>query len=126
MAQPLNHFKERLQIKFDDFSYLGNNISVENSVHKYISVRINKAMPSYCSLRNIWKANVYRLKTKVWLFTATSYQYYYIDAKSGESTRIICTSWMYFKPNVYGRYAIYSGQIRYPMKICTEAQILYQ
>ena len=30
---------------------------------------------------------------------------------------------MYFKPNVHGGYAIYSGQIRYPMKICTEGQI---
>ena len=53
--------KERPQIKMDeeelevvtDFTYLGSNISVENSVHKEISARINKARNSYCSLRNI-------------------------------------------------------------------------
>ena len=48
-----------------DFTYLGSNISVENSVHKYISARINKTRHSYCSLCNIWKSNVYSLKTKV-------------------------------------------------------------
>ena len=126
--------KEHPQIKIDeeefevvtDFTYLGSNISVENSVQKVISARINKARNSYCSLRNIWKSNVYSLKTKVRLFNSTSYQYYYMDAKAGESTKMICTSWMYFKPNVNGGYAIYSGQIRYPMKICTEGHILYQ
>ena len=46
-----------------------------------------------------------------------------MDTKAGESTRIICTSWMYFKRNVYEGYAIYSGQIRYPVKICTEGQL---
>ena len=53
-----------------DFIYLGSNISVENSVQKDISARINKAMNSYCSLRNIWKSNVYSLKTKVRLFNS--------------------------------------------------------
>ena len=49
-----------------DFTYLGSIISVENSVHK----DINKAINSYCSLRNIWKSNVYSLKTKVRLFNS--------------------------------------------------------
>ena len=71
------NLKERPQIKIDDeelevmtdFTYLGSNISVENSVQKDISARINKIRNSYCSLRNIWKSNVYNLKTKVRLFT---------------------------------------------------------
>ena len=46
------------------------NISVENSVQKYISVRINKARNSYCSLRNIWKSNVYSIKTNVRIFNS--------------------------------------------------------
>ena len=70
--------KERPQIKIDeeelevvtDFTYLGSNISVENSVQKDISARINKARNSYCSLCNIWKSNVYSLKTKVRLFNS--------------------------------------------------------
>ena len=98
----------------------GAIISVENSVKKDILARINNANNSCCSLRNMWKSNVYRLKTKLWLFTATSYQYYYMDAKSGESRRMICTSWMYFKPNVNGGSAIYYGKIRYPMRFCLE------
>ena len=72
------NLKERPQIKIDekklevvtDFTYLGSYISVENSVQKDISARINKARNSYCSLRNIWKSNVYRLKTKVRLFNS--------------------------------------------------------
>ena len=72
------NLKERPQIKIDeeehevvtDIIYLGSNISVENSVQKYISARINKARNSYCSLRNIWKSNVYSLKTKVRLFNS--------------------------------------------------------
>ena len=72
------NLKECPQIKIDeeelevvtDFTYLGSNISVENSVQKYISARINKARNSYCSLRNIWKSNVYSLKTKVRLFNS--------------------------------------------------------
>ena len=83
-----------------DFTYMGSNISVENSVQKDISSKLNKARHSYCILRNIWKSNIYSLKCDS--STATSYQYYYMDAKAGESTRMICTSWMYFKPNVYG------------------------
>ena len=54
----------------DDFTYLGSNISAENSVQKDISVRINKARNSYCSLRNIWKSNIYSLKTKLRLFNS--------------------------------------------------------
>ena len=58
------NLKERPQIKIDeeelevvtDFTYLGSNMSVRNSVHKYISDRINKARNSYCSLRNIWNS----------------------------------------------------------------------
>ena len=46
------------------------NISVENSVQKYISARINKAKNSYCSLRNIWKSNVYSRKTNVRIFNS--------------------------------------------------------
>ena len=53
-----------------DFTYIGSNISVENSVQNYISVRINKARNSYCSLHNIWNFNVYSLKTKVRLFNS--------------------------------------------------------
>ena len=56
--------------------------------------------------------------------TATVYQHYY--AKTGELTRMTCTSWMYFNPNVYGGYEIYSGLIRYPLRICTEEQTIYQ
>ena len=52
----------------DDFTYRGSNISAENSVQKYISARINKARNSYCSLRNIWKSNIYSMKTKLRLF----------------------------------------------------------
>ena len=106
------NLKESPQIKIDeeelevvsDFTYLGSNISVENSVQKDISARINKTINSYCSLRNIWKSYVYSLKTKVQLFNSnviSLYSYYYMDAKAGESTIMICTSWMYFKPNVY-------------------------
>ena len=47
-----------------------NNISAENSVQKDISARINKARNSYCSLRNIWKSNIYCLKTKLRLFNS--------------------------------------------------------
>ena len=72
------NLKEPPQIKIDeeelevvtDFTYLGSNISVEKSVQKYISAKINKARNSYCSLRNIWKSNVYSLKTKVRLFNS--------------------------------------------------------
>ena len=53
-----------------DFTYLGSNISVENSVQKDVSDKINKARNSYCSLRNIWKSNVHSLKTKVRLFNS--------------------------------------------------------
>ena len=67
------NFKEHPQIKIDeeelevvtDFTYLCSNNSVENSVEKHISARINNARNSYCSLRNIWKSNVNSLKTKV-------------------------------------------------------------
>ena len=54
----------------DDFTYLGRNNSAENSVQKDISARINKARNSYCSLRNIWKSNIYSLKTKLRLFNS--------------------------------------------------------
>ena len=54
----------------DDFTYLGSNISAKNSVQKDISARINKARNSYCSLRNIWKSNIYSLKTKLRLFNS--------------------------------------------------------
>ena len=54
----------------DDFTYLGSNISAENSVQKDISARINKARNSYCSLRNIRKSNIYSLKTKLRLFNS--------------------------------------------------------
>ena len=54
----------------DDFTYLGSNISAENSVQKDISARINKARNSYCTLRNIWKSNIYSLKTKLRLFNS--------------------------------------------------------
>ena len=72
------NLKERPQIMIDeeelevvtDFTYLGSNISVENSVQKDISARINKTRNSYCSLRNIWKSNVYSIKTKVRLFNS--------------------------------------------------------
>ena len=72
------NLKERPQIKIDeeefgviiDFTCLGSNISVVNSVQKDISVRINKARNIYCSLRNICKSNVYSLKTKVRLFNS--------------------------------------------------------
>ena len=54
----------------DDFTYLGSNISADNSVQKDISARINKARNSYCSIRNIWKSNIYSLKTKLRLFNS--------------------------------------------------------
>ena len=54
----------------DDFTYLGSNISAENSVQKDISARINKARNSYFSLRNIWKSNIYSLKTTLGLFNS--------------------------------------------------------
>ena len=70
--------KERPQIKIDeeelevvtDFTYLGSTISVKNSVEKDISARMNKASNSSYCLRNIWKSNVYSLKTKVRLFNS--------------------------------------------------------
>ena len=63
------NLKERPQIKIEeevvtDFTYLCSNISVENSVQKDILARINKARNSYCSLRNIWKSNVYTIQPK--------------------------------------------------------------
>ena len=72
------NLKERPQIKIDeeelevvtDFTYLGSNISVENNVQKDISARINKAWNRYCSIRNIWKSDIYSLKTKVQLFNS--------------------------------------------------------
>ena len=72
------NLKERPQIKIDeeefevvtDFTYLGSNISVENSVQKAILARISKARHNYCSLRTIWKSRVYRLKTKMRLFNS--------------------------------------------------------
>ena len=72
------NFKERPQIKFDeeelevvtDFTYLGSNISVENSVQKDISARINKERNSYCSLRNICQFNVHSIKIKMRLFNS--------------------------------------------------------
>ena len=51
-----------------DFTYLASHISVENSVQKDISDRINKARNRYCILCNLWKSNVYSLKTKGRLF----------------------------------------------------------
>ena len=54
----------------NDFSYLGSKISAENSVQKVISARINKARNSYCSIRNIWKSNIYSLKTKLRFFNS--------------------------------------------------------
>ena len=54
----------------DDFTYLGSNISAENSVPKDISAIINKARNSYCNLCNIWKSNIYSLKTKLRLFNS--------------------------------------------------------
>ena len=87
-----------------DFTYQGSNISVENSVQKYISARINKA------------SNVYSIKCDS--SKATSYKYYYMDAKVGES-RIICTGWMYFKPNVYGGLC----NIFWPYKVSNEEEM---
>ena len=56
------------------FTYVGSNISVDNSVEncvqKDISARMNKSRDSYCILRIIWKSNVYSLKTKVRLFNS--------------------------------------------------------
>ena len=54
----------------DDFTYLGSNISAENSVQKDISARINKARNSYCNLCNIWKSNINSLKTELRLFNS--------------------------------------------------------
>ena len=48
----------------NDFTYLGSNISAENSVQKDISVRINKARNSYCSLRNIMEIKRILLEDK--------------------------------------------------------------
>ena len=111
--------EEELEV-VTDFTYMSSNINVENRVQKYISARINKTRNSYCSLRNIWKFNVYSLNTKVRLFKSSAISV----LLSGESTRIICTSWMYYKPNVYGGSEIYSSQIRYiqSMRICTEGR----
>ena len=102
------------------FTYLGSNISVKNrKVSQPESTKQEIATVAYVTYTNLTYTS-YRPKCDS--LTATSYQYYYVDTKAVESTRMIYTSWMYFKSNVYGGYAIYSGQIRYPMKICTEGQ----
>ena len=54
----------------DDFTYLGSNITAENSVQKDISAKINKARNNYCNLPNIWKSTIYSLKTKLRLFNS--------------------------------------------------------
>ena len=58
--------------------------------------------------------------------TATSYQYYYMDVKAGESPKMIWISSMYSKPSVYGEPATYSGQTRYLMKTYIEEQTHHQ
>ena len=73
----------------DDFTYLGSNISAENSVQKDISGRINKARNSYCSLRNIWKSNIYSLKTKLRLFNSNVISVLLYGCQGGESPNII-------------------------------------
>ena len=48
-----------------DFTYLGSNISIENSVQRDISARINKARNSYCGIRNILKSNIYIIRARL-------------------------------------------------------------
>ena len=118
------NLKERPQMKIDgeqlevvtDITYLGSIISVENSVQEDISARINKTRNIYCSLRNIWKSNVYSLKTKVRLFNSNVTSVLLYGCQSWRVNKNDMHKLDVFKPNVYGGYAIYSGQIRYPMK----------
>ena len=126
------NLKERQEIKIGqeelgmviDFTYLGSKIIVENSVQKDISTRINKPRHTYCSLRNMWKSTVYSRMTKVQLFNSNVISVLLYG----------CQNWRFIKNDMhkldvfqtYGGYTIYSGQIRCPMKICTEGQILYQ
>ena len=93
------YLKEYPQVKIDDmkelevvtdFTYLGSNINVENSVHKDISTKINKARNSYCGIRNIiWNLTYTAYRPKCNSSISMSYQYYYMDAKAGDSTRMI-------------------------------------
>ena len=98
---------------------LGSNISVVNSVQKDILARINKARHSYCSLRNIWKSNIYSLMTKVRLFNSNVISVLRYGCQSWIANKNDIHKMDVFQPNVFG------GLI-YLMKICTEGQILYQ
>ena len=56
----------------DDFTYLGSNISAENSVQKDISARINKA-------RNLLQPRLHMEFKHIYSSTVTSYQYYWMS-----------------------------------------------
>ena len=99
----------------DDFTYLGSNVSAENSVQKDISGRINKARNSYYSLRNIWKSNIYSLKTKLRLFNGNVISVLLYGCQSWRVSKDDISS-MYSKPSVHGKPATYSDQTRYLMK----------
>ena len=117
------NLKEHPQIKIDeeelevvtDFTYLGSNISVENSVQKDISVRINKARNSYCSLRNIYKSYVSSLKTKVRI----------CNSKVISVLLYGCQSWGVSKNDMHKLDVFQTKCLRricnifWPMKICT-------
>ena len=128
------NLKERPQIKIDEeelevvtyFPYLGSNISVENSVQKDISARINKARNSYCSLRNIWKSNVHSLKTKVRHFNSNVISVLLYGCQSWRVNKNDMHKLDVFQTKCLRRICNIFCQIKYPMKICTEGYILYQ
>ena len=52
----------------DNFIYLGSLISHDNGAQKDIQRRLGKARSTYARLQNIWKSNIYDLKTKIRLY----------------------------------------------------------
>ena len=106
----------------DDFTYLGSNISAENSVQleltkqeKVIATSITYGNQTYIAWRQNFDSS-----------TVTSYQYYYIDVNAGESPKMIWISSLYSKPSAYGEPATYSGQTRYLIKSYIEEQTHHQ
>ena len=54
----------------DNFIYLGSTLNKTGGSHEDIGARIGKAWGSFTKMRSIWSSRVYRLKTKLRLFSS--------------------------------------------------------
>ena len=54
----------------DNFTYLGSTLNKTGGSHEDIGARIGKAWGSFTKMRSIWSSRVYRLKTKLRLFSS--------------------------------------------------------